>query len=198
MFTGLIRDVGEVVQVEAKASDRVLTIAAHLNLNEHAIGASIACNGVCLTLTQKQGQQFKVMASAETLAKTTVATWQKGTPVNLEPSLRMGDELGGHFVYGHVDATVKCLERKADGDSVRFVFAIPAGFAAFIVPKGSVALNGVSLTVNEVEANSFGVNIIPHTLTHTGFGALKVGEVVNFEVDMLARYARGAIERQRA
>lgn len=195
MFTGLIKDVGEVVQVDAKEADRVLTLSTRLNLDAHELGASIACNGVCLTITQKQDRQFKVMVSAETLAKTTVGAWQKGTPVNLEPSLRMGDELGGHFVYGHVDATVKCLEKKADGDSFRFTFSLTSALKNFVVPKGSVALNGVSLTVNEVGVNSFGVNIIPHTMQHSSFGTLQAGESVNFEIDMLARYARGAFER---
>jgi riboflavin synthase len=131
---------------------------------------------------------FAVEASAETLACTTLGAWREGTPVNLERPLRIGDELGGHIVLGHVDSTARVLDTKPEGDSVRFRFAAPGGMARFIAPKGSIALDGVSLTVNEVDGAEFGVNIIPHTLRVTSFGSLGVGAMVNLEVDMLARY----------
>ena len=188
MFTGLIKDVGNVVAVKANALDRELTLSTKLDMTAQALGASVACNGVCLTLISKAAHEFTVMVSAETLAKTTIGAWKEGTRVNLEPSLKMGDELGGHFVYGHVDGLSRCLERKKDGTSWRLTFETPHALKGFIAPKGSVALDGISLTVNEVGANSFGVNIIPHTMENTHFSDLAAGQQVNMEIDMLARY----------
>jgi riboflavin synthase len=131
---------------------------------------------------------FRVQASVETLTRTTLGEWEEGTPVNLEKSLRLGDELGGHLVLGHVDGMVRILERRPEAESVRFVFEAPEELMPFIAPKGSVALDGVSLTVNEVAQNRFGVNIIPHTLACTNFGALRAGQRMNLEIDLIARY----------
>ncbi|EGY00214.1 Riboflavin synthase alpha chain [Nitrospirillum viridazoti Y2] len=196
MFTGLITDVGQVTAVERRGDTR-FTIATGFDLDTVAIGASIACNGVCLTVVEKghDGGQggggqgwFKVDVSAETHSKTTTGTWQAGTPVNLERSLRLGDELGGHLVYGHVDGVIDIVDVQPDGDSQRWWFDAPPHLARFIAAKGSVALDGVSLTVNSVEGTRFGINIIPHTQEKTTFQHLKAGGVINLEVDMLARY----------
>lgn len=187
MFTGIIRDVGDLVAIDSRA-DPILTIKTGLSLEDMPIGASIACDGVCLTAIAVQASQFQVQVSAETLAKTTLADWRAGRRINLERSLRAGDEMGGHLVSGHVDGTAAISERRAEGDSWRFRFSIAAELRRYIASKGSVALNGVSLTVNEVDADGFGVNIIPHTLQATNFAALQLGMKVNLEVDMLARY----------
>lgn len=189
MFTGLIQDVGLIVAVEKTSTDVELAIQTkHLDLNAAKIGASIACNGVCLTVTEKTGDTFKVQVSAETLAKTTVGQWDFHKAVNLEPSLKMGDELGGHLVYGHVDGVGECVSVKEEGDCWRFEFAVPKDIAPFIATKGSITIDGISLTVNSVEGNRFGVMIIPHTFTHTGIQYIKAGSKVNIEIDMLARY----------
>ncbi len=152
------------------------------------MGASIACSGACLTVVEKGPDWFAVDVSAESLARTTIGGWKAGDRVNLEQSLRLGDTLGGHLVSGHVDAVATVLERRPDGDSQRFTIEISQGFEKFIASKGSVCLDGVSLTVNEVESNRFGVNIIPHTAEKTTFGALGPGSRVNLEVDLIARY----------
>lgn len=187
MFTGLITDIGQVTAVERRGDTR-LAISCHFDLARVDIGASIACNGVCLTVVEKRGTEFLVDVSAETHAKTTTGSWDVGTPVNLEQSLRLGDTLGGHLVYGHVDGVAIVVDVRPDGDSLRWTFEAPADLARFIAPKGSVALNGVSLTVNEVDGNRFGINIIPHTQERTTFGRQRAGDPINLEVDMLARY----------
>lgn len=192
MFTGIVTDVGSVTAIE-RAGDTRFEIATVYDLAGIDLGASIAHNGVCLTVTDKGSGRYWVAASAETLAKTTLGTWQVGTQVNLERSLRLGDELGGHLVYGHVDGVAEILDRRPEGDSLRFTFRSPPGFGHTLAPKGSVALDGVSLTVNEVRdapdaAADFGVNIIGHTQQCTTFQTLKPGHRVNFEADMLARY----------
>ncbi|WP_119678588.1 riboflavin synthase [Indioceanicola profundi] len=187
MFTGLITDVGRVAAVEQRGDTR-LTIETRFDMDTVELGASIACNGVCLTVVEKGPDRFAVDVSGETLSKTTVGSWTVGTPVNLERSLRFGDELGGHLVYGHVDGVLEVLGVKPEGGSHRWTFHAPEHLARFIAPKGSVALDGVSLTVNEVEGAVFGVNIIPHTAEKTSFGTLKPGDRMNLEVDMLARY----------
>jgi riboflavin synthase len=158
------------------------------DLGTVAIGASIACAGVCLTVVEKGARSFSVDVSNETLARTTLGGWQVGRGINLERPLRAGDELGGHIVSGHVDAVTRVTERRSDGDSARFAFALPPGLAGFLAPKGSVTIDGVSLTVNEVEDRYFGVNLIPHTLEVTSLGSLAVGEPVNIEIDVVARY----------
>jgi riboflavin synthase len=187
MFTGLITDIGEVRQV-ARNGDAHFVIGTAYDLSSVDIGASIACSGACLTVVEKGADWFAVDVSAETLACTTLGDWTEGRRVNLEQSLRLGAELGGHLVQGHVDGVAPVSARRPDGDSLRFEFEAPAELARYIARKGSVALDGVSLTVNEVEGRRFGVNIIPHTAERTTFGATQVGDQVNLEVDLLARY----------
>jgi riboflavin synthase len=187
MFTGIITDIGTVNEIRP-GGDITFVIATKLDLSDLALGASIACAGVCLTAIDFGKDWFAVQVSAESLSRSNLKDWQVGTCINLERALKAGDELGGHIVSGHVDAQAEIVERRPEGDSERFAFRIPDAFAKAVAPKGSVALNGVSLTVNEVQGNRFGVNVIPHTLAHTTFGASKVGDRVNFEIDMLARY----------
>ncbi|HEV8014606.1 MAG TPA: riboflavin synthase [Stellaceae bacterium] len=187
MFTGIIADIGTIREIRA-GGDTTFVIGTKLDLSDLALGASIACAGVCLTVIDRGDDWFAVQVSAETLARSSLKNWRVGTRINLERALRAGDELGGHIVSGHVDAMAEIVERRPDGDSERFAFRVPDAFAKAIAPKGSVALDGVSLTVNEVQGARFGVNLIPHTLAHTTFGASKVGDRVNFEIDMLARY----------
>jgi len=187
VFTGIVTDVGRVRSVR-RGGDLRLEIETAYDTMQIDTGASVACAGACLTVVDKGPGWFAVNASNETLARTTVGRWQPGTRANLERSLRVGDELGGHIVLGHVDGVAEVVGRRAEGESVRFTFRVPAALSPFVAPKGSVALDGVSLTVNEVEGAAFGVNIIPHTQRMTTFGALAVGDAVNVEVDVLARY----------
>jgi len=193
MFTGIVTDRGRVRAIEARG-DRRLVIETGYDTATIEIGASIACSGACLTVVARGPGWFAVDASAETLSKTTLGTWQVGTAVNLERSLRLGDELGGHLVSGHVDGLAELLDKRREGDSLRLELAVPETLAALIAPKGSVTLDGVSLTVNEVEAadgrHSFGVNIIPHTAEITTLGTLEPGVRVNLEIDLLARYVQ--------
>ena len=194
MFTGLITDVGEVV---ARHSGQ-FTIATRYKLESKDTGASICCDGVCLTATtitpSSDGARFTVDVSNETLGKSTLGTWQPGQRINLERALRVNDELGGHIVSGHVDGVAKIIAITPDGDSRRFLFEAPEHLARYIAPKGSVALDGTSLTVNEVSATRFGVNLIPHSLTMTTWGAKTPGETVNLEVDVFARYVARLME----
>jgi riboflavin synthase len=187
MFTGIVTDVGRVVAIE-KRGDTLIRVETSYDTSAIEIGASIACSGPCLTVVDKGPGWFAVEASAETLSRTTLGDWRVGTEVNLERALKVGDELGGHIVSGHVDGVARVLDMAPEGDSFRFVFEAPAAIARFIASKGSVALDGVSLTVNEVEGTQFGVNIIAYTRRHTNFGRLKAGDRVNLEIDMLARY----------
>ncbi len=192
MFTGIVTDIGEVVRVE-KRGDTRFTIATAYAPESIAVGASIACSGCCLTaiemgrLPDGRGT-FVIEASAETLSKTTLSNWKTGTRINLERSLKMGDELGGHIVSGHVDGLGEIISIEPEGDSKRFKFKAPNDIARFIAQKGSVTLDGTSLTVNEVDGNFFGVNMIPHTQAVTTWGHARVGDAVNIEIDMLARY----------
>lgn len=187
MFTGIIKDIGIVRSIQ-KNGDWRIEIETALDLTRTQIGASISCSGCCLTVVQKGPKTFTVDVSAESLSKTNLGAWSQGTKVNLEPALRMGDELGGHIVSGHVDA-VACIKKlEKDGDSYRLKIETPRALAAFIAPKGSVTLDGISLTVNEVEGNIFGVNIIPHTWQRTTLGLKVAGDQLNIEIDMLARY----------
>jgi riboflavin synthase len=194
MFTGLISDVGEVVA----RNGGVFEIACTYPAASIAPGASICCDGVCLTakdvFEHAAGARFIVDASNETLSKTTLDSWQAGRKVNLERSLRAGDELGGHIVSGHVDGTAKIVSVTQDGESRRFVLEAPEHLARYIAPKGSIAMDGTSLTVNEVSGDRFGVNLIPHTLTVTTWGAKRPGELVNIEVDVFARYVARLLE----
>jgi riboflavin synthase len=188
MFTGIITDVGRVRRLRRADGGLDLTISTAYDSADIALGASIACSGVCLTVVALEPGGFLTQASAETLACSTLGDWTEGTPVNLERALKVGDELGGHIVSGHVDGVAQLVERRPDGESVRFTIAAPADLLPFIASKGSVAIDGVSLTVNEVAADSFGVNLIPYTLAHTGFGEARPGQRFNFEIDPIARY----------
>jgi riboflavin synthase len=187
VFTGIITDVGRVRRLH-RGEILDLTIATAFDTSAIPLGASIACSGACLTVVAVEPGGFVVQASLETLTCTTLGEWEEGTPVNLEKSLRLGDELGGHLVSGHVDGVARIVERRPEAESVRFVFEAPEEVVPFIAPKGSVALDGVSLTVNEVAQNRFGVNIIPHTLARTNLGCLRTGQRMNLEIDLIARY----------
>jgi riboflavin synthase len=187
MFTGIISEIGHVRAV-APGGDTRFSIATTFDARAVALGASIACSGVCLTVIATGERWFDVQASTETLACTTLGGWREGTAVNLERALRLGDELGGHMVSGHVDTVAEIVGRRGEGDSVRFVLEVPPGYERAIAAKGSVALDGVSLTVNDVEEPRFGVNIIPHTQAKTTFGTAQPGDRVNLEIDILARY----------
>lgn len=187
MFTGIITDMGTVRAIEKRGDTRI-TVATRYPLGEVAIGASIACSGPCLTVVEKGNDCFSVDASAETLSRTTAGLWREGTRINLERALRMGDELGGHLLTGHVDTVATLTARRPEGDSLRLTFSVPEPFDRAIASKGAVAIEGVSLTVNEVEGNRFGVNIIPHTQRETTLGALQPGDRVNLEIDLIARY----------
>jgi riboflavin synthase len=191
MFSGIITDVGHVLRLRrgrAEEGGLALTIATAYDTAEIALGASIGCSGPCLTVVAVEKGAFSVQASAETLACSTLGEWQDGTRVNLERALRLGDELGGHLVAGHVDGVARLVERRPEGESVRFVIEAPAGLMPYIAPKGSVALDGVSLTVNEVDNDRFGVNLIPYTLAHTSLGEARPGQRLNLEIDPIARY----------
>ena len=187
MFTGIVSDVGRVRRVR-RGELLDLTIATALDTATISLGASLACSGTCLTVVAVEPGAFAVQASVESLTCTTLGEWEEGMAVNLEKSLRLGDELGGHLVLGHVDGVARIVERRPEAESVRFAFEAPEELAPFIASKGSVALDGVSLTVNEVAQIRFGVNIIPHTLACTNFGSLRVGQRVNLEIDLIARY----------
>jgi riboflavin synthase len=187
MFTGIITDLGSVRAMANGAMTR-LEIATAYDADSIPLGASICCNGICLSVVERGAGWFAVEASAETLAVTTLGAWRVGTPVNLERALRAGDELGGHIVSGHVDGVGRILDRRQDGGSVRYVIEAPAALARFIAPKGSIAVDGISLTVNEVDGAEFGVNIIPITQRETNLGGAKAGDSVNLEIDPVARY----------
>ena len=200
MFTGIVTDIGEVIAAEPRAQGLArLKIACGYDPKTIDVGASIACSGVCLTVVARgeEGKRawFAVDAAAETLRTTTVGGWQRGTRVNLERALKIGDELGGHIVAGHADGLATVIAREDLTDMARFTLRVPAGLARFIATKGSVALDGVSLTVNEVAGDSFSVLIIPHTLEATTLGRLGAGDAVNLEVDLMARYTARLMER---
>jgi riboflavin synthase len=198
MFTGIVTAVGTIESCEKRGDLRV-RIACPFDPDKIAVGASIACSGVCLTVVERGGETgnawFAVDVSAETLSRTAKDSWAEGTRINLEPSLRLGDELGGHIVSGHVDAVGTVEQVRAEGDSTRVTIVAPAALAPFVAPKGSIALDGVSLTVNQVEDRpdgsvAFGLNIIPHTAAVTTLGELGPGAEVNLEIDTLARYLK--------
>jgi riboflavin synthase len=193
MFTGIVTDVGEILSVEPRGELRRLQIATVYPLEEIAIGASIACSGACLTVValKRAGERtvFEVDAAAETLARTNVGEWEPGRRINLERSLKIGDELGGHIVTGHVDGLATIRSRDDFDGMARFWIEAPHELSRFIAPKGSVALDGTSLTVNEVEGDRFSVLIIPHTLAVTTWGGRQPGDRLNIEVDLMARYA---------
>ncbi|PWB90986.1 riboflavin synthase [Methylocystis sp. MitZ-2018] len=193
MFTGIVTDVGEIVAMTPRGELRSLRIACSYDPEGIALGASIACSGVCLTVVAvaREGARtvFEIDAAAETLAVTTVGTWACGTRVNLERALKIGDELGGHIVTGHVDGVARITSRDDFDDMSRFWIEAPRALSRFIAKKGSVALDGVSLTVNEVDGDTFSVLLIPHTLSVTTLGARRAGDALNIEVDLMARYA---------
>ena len=197
MFTGIISDIGEVAARDGGRFEIRCSYAAE----SIAIGASIACDGACLTATKvdpsESGSTFAVDVSNETLAKTTLDEWGRGRRINLERALKAGDELGGHIVAGHVDGVGRIIDMRPDGQSRRFTVEVPPELAPYIASKGSVCLDGISLTVNDVTENIFGINIIPHTLTHTTLGAKKPGDRVNLEVDIFARYVARLMEFRR-
>jgi riboflavin synthase len=193
MFTGIVTHLGRIQRVEGSA-DRRLWIASALAYDQLALGASVAHSGVCLTVVEKAEGRHLVEASAETLARTTLGDWREGTAVNLETSLKLGDELGGHFVFGHVDAVAELLEIEPVGDSWRLAVALPAGLASMVAVKGSIAVDGISLTVNAVHADRFELMIVPYTWEHTTLAERAVGDRVNLEVDMLARYVARQLE----
>lgn len=187
MFTGIITDIGRIQALEHQGDLRA-RIATGYDTATIDIGASIACDGVCLTAVALGEGWFDVDISAETLSKTNLDTWSDGHAVNLERALKVGDELGGHIVSGHVDGVAEIVSMQDEGDSTRVTFRAPEKLAKFIAPKGSVALNGTSLTVNEVKGRDFGINFIPHTKQATTWGRVKLGDRINLEIDTLARY----------
>lgn len=199
MFTGIVTDVGEVLAVEPRGDNlRRLVITCGYDAASIAVGASIACAGTCLTVTERGEKArrtwFAVDAAAETLAMTTVGRWRPGDRVNLERPLKIGDELGGHLVTGHVDGIADLIAREDLTDMARMAVRVPRALARFVAPKGSVTLDGTSLTVNAVENDTFSVLIIPHTLVATTLGGVKAGDQFNLEVDLMARYAARLLE----
>jgi riboflavin synthase len=196
MFTGIVTDLGVVRRiVRGEGREARFEIASSYDTSTISIGASIAHNGVCLTIIEVGPDWHAVEASAETLSKTTLGTWKEGSKVNLERALKVGDELGGHIVSGHVDGVAKVVDIRPENESLRFTFESPADLACFVAPKGSVALDGVSLTVNEVDGRRFGINVIPHTQSVTTFGTYRPGDEVNMEIDMLARYVARLLQK---
>jgi len=188
MFTGIVTHVGTVARIDKSAGDWKLFISSTMRVNDIVIGASISCSGCCLTVVDRDQDWMAFSVSNETLSKTIIGSWEAGSRVNLEASLKMGDELGGHMVTGHVDGFATLQRITPDGDSHRLKIEVPDNLAIYLAPKGCVALDGISLTVNEVEGNVFGVNIIPHTWVHTSIGEKKPGDLMNFEADLIARY----------
>jgi riboflavin synthase len=187
MFTGIVTDMGEVRSLE-QAGDLTARIGTGYDTSGIEIGASIACDGVCLTVIDLGPDWFDVQISAETVSKTNLDAWTEGRRINLERALKVGDELGGHIVSGHVDGLAEVVAMHDEGDSTRVTLRAPEALARFIAPKGSVALNGTSLTVNEVDGREFGINFIPHTKEVTTWGRVAVGDRINLEIDTLARY----------
>lgn len=199
MFSGIVTGLGEILEVDEKSDGlRRLAVACNYDPDSIAVGASIACSGICLTVVERgvRGDQpfFAVDAAAETLRVTTAGNWRRGTRINLERSLRLGDEMGGHLVSGHIDGIAELVTRDDALDSAAFTFRVPTALSRFIAVKGSVALDGVSLTVNKVERDMFAVLVIPHTLQVTTFGKLGPGARLNLEVDQLARYVARLLE----
>ena len=196
MFTGIITDIGEIRAI-TRAGDTRVRIGTGYDTGSIEIGASVASDGVCLTVVALGPDWYEVQVSAETVDKTNLGDWVEGRRVNLERALKVGDELGGHIVSGHVDGVAEVVAATPEGDSLRLRFRAPEALAGFIAPKGSVALNGTSLTVNEVEGAEFGINLIPHTQEVTNWGDVAVGDRINLEIDTLARYVARLREWER-
>ena len=194
MFTGIVTHLGDIAEVREMAGGRELVVASGLPLGEIGLGASLSHDGICLTVTAIDGDRHTVQASHETLARTTLGGWRVGRRVNLERSLRLGDELGGHLVFGHVDAVGAIAAMEPDGDCHRVEVTVPPALAPLLAVKGSVALDGISLTVNAVGPDRFAVTIIPHTWSHTTLAQRRMGDGVNLEADMLARYVARQLE----
>jgi riboflavin synthase len=198
MFTGIITDLGTLLHLEGGAENLRLSIGTTYDPRSIDLGASIACNGICLTVVEKgeyeHGAYFSVDASPHTQAVTTLGRWQVGQAINLERALKIGDELGGHLVTGHVDGLAAVISVKPSGDSVAYVLEAPASLASFIAPKGSVTLDGVSLTVTDVKGTFFGITIIPHTLAATTWHAAQPGDEMNIEIDLVARYIKRMLD----
>ena len=194
MFTGIITDLGS-VQTILKRGDTRFQINTSYDTNRIAVGASISCSGTCLTVVEKGKNWFATDVSGETLSKTILGCWSEGTPVNLERSLKLSEELGGHFVAGHVDGVGVITSIDQEGDSFKFEFSVPEDLSRFIARKGSITVNGVSLTVNEITNNTFVVNIIPHTQNVTTFGTSRIDDRVNLEIDLLSRYVARLLEK---
>ena len=191
MFTGIIEDVGEVLEIK-KNGDNIFYISTKINYQNLKIGSSISCNGICLTIIKKGKKNkknwFAISASKETLSKSNLNIAKIGSSLNLETSLKVGDELSGHLVFGHIDGKLKLIKKKNSGASLSLIFNMPPNLRNYITSKGSISINGVSLTINNVSKYFFDVNIIPHTLKNTNFNKIKIGELLNIEVDMIARY----------
>jgi riboflavin synthase len=198
MFTGLIREIGTITSVRPTATGRDLAVRCPLLAAEALTGDSIAANGVCLTVTALTADGYTCHAGIETLSRSTAGSWQPGRRVNLEAALRAGDRLGGHFVQGHVDCVGRCTARQALGETVAFEFSLPPDYAAFLAEKGSVAVDGISLTVTRLNQGVFGVAVIPHTLAETTLQDIQPGQHVNIEVDILAKYVHRALGRGKA
>ena len=194
MFTGIITDIGVVIALK-KAQDARMTIRTSYKISSIAFGASIACSGACMTVVEKGEDSFTIEVSAESLSRTTLGQWKIGTEINLERSLAVGDELGGHIVSGHVDGVAVVREIAESGDTHKLTLEVPPSFSKYIAEKGSITLDGVALTVNGVEGNCFWVTLIPHTWQYTTMKYLKPGEKMNFEIDMLARYVERMLGR---
>ena len=196
MFTGIVTALGKVVSAANDGGDRRLAIEADARFVKGVrVGESIACNGVCLTVAALRGKRFSADLSVETLDNTTAHAWAIGTPLNLEKALTLAQPLGGHLVSGHVDGVGKLKSRWPQGRSQRLGFTLPKGLSRYVAKKGSICIDGVSLTVNEAGSGEFGVNIVPHTLRHTTLGRLKPGDAVNLEVDLVARYLEKLIKK---
>jgi len=199
MFTGIVTALGTIRSIDPIGAGKDMRLVIHAPWEDTAsiaLGASISCSGCCLTAVQLGADWFAVDVSAETLSCTTMGTWTVGSQVNLERSLKVGDELGGHIVSGHVDGVGRTVSAVPENGSIRWTFQVPAELSRFIAEKGSIAINGVSLTVNAVRGDTFGVNIIPHTASVTSFATLQPGDAVNIEIDMLARYVARLAEAQ--
>lgn len=194
MFTGLVQHIGKIRSIDKSSGDLKFEIETDMNMSEVQMGASICCSGCCLTVVDKTENSFSVDVSNETLSKTTLGAWEVMTRVNLEPSLKVGDEMGGHFVSGHIDSCAQILSIEQDAGSRRIKVSIPEGMSLYIAAKGSITIDGISLTVNKVCDTSFNVNIIPHTWDNTTLSDRNIGDDVNIEIDMLARYVRRMIE----
>jgi len=188
MFTGLIEDIGKIESIQRREGGAVVSVQTRMPLNEVAIGESVAVNGACLTVVAKQGTSFSADASPETLERTTLGALRHGTPVNLERALRFGDRLGGHLVTGHIDSLARVASRQRQGNMEVFRFLVPAEALRLMVDKGSVAIDGISLTVNRVDGEGFSVAIIPHTLGETTLAERQAGDTVNIETDLIGKY----------